>query len=246
VVGGTATSGGNIYVGLGNGGSAGGSFVMYGGSVTGGSAKNGGNIYLASGTVTLNGGTVGGEVTVGTTTYKGGKATAGHGGNIYVASGNLVIAGATVTGGNAPASDKNGGNIYLTGANSSLTMTSGAVTDGVSKRDGGNIYITGNASAAISGGSVTKGTGRRGGNIGLNGGTLHTLSQLHQGLTVLGGLDAAHAQTQHGEDMAQLGKLGAAAVVDQNNSGLIGTLHFIIPLSVCNIRSAPWPVRCRQ
>ena len=171
------TNGGNIYVysngkgfiydGLISGGSAAhggsvnaqGAIIMEGGTITGGyttgSSGEGGNVRVGgSGTFTLKGGTVENGGVLNGTTVTK------KGGNIQV-FGALVIEGGIITGGK---SVTNGGNISMWGG--TLTMTGGTVQNGVCGVNGGNIAIDNSATAAITGGIVTGGTcGGNGGGV---------------------------------------------------------------------------------
>ena len=145
-----------------------------------GSAGVGGNIY-ASGTVAkvnINGGTV---------TY--GKAYKG-GGNIYAKSGAQVTIGGVLENGNGDYSStgQSGGNIYLYGEGSKLTIT-GTVRDPLTaSATGGNIFCS-NADVVVDGGTVSGGTATsRGGNIYLT--NKRTSLTVKNGGKIIGGTAA--------------------------------------------------------
>ena len=129
----------------------GGTFNMYGGTISGGRVTgNGGNISISAGCVmNMYGGTV-----------TGGNAT-GNGGNIFN-NGTLNIFNGTISNGSA----SNGGNIVKNGAGV-VVMHNGNISGGTAtgSSGGGNIAVWGSQYVEIKGGTISGGTGKNGGSI---------------------------------------------------------------------------------
>ncbi len=179
----STTRGGNIYLAV-----SGTSATISGGTVSNGVAKtDGGNIHMCAGTaLTVSGGTIsggkavtvaskqGGNINMGNVctlnitggTIKDGRAT-GYGGNIcgtpgsiINVSGTAVISGGktgSVSSGGTDGTAGSGGNIF--GGNSAtshsvITISGGTISDGFAKQ-GGNVTFDGNGS--ISGGTISGG-----------------------------------------------------------------------------------------
>ena len=164
-----STSGGNVYLE----GQA--SFNLNGGTISGGSAaagKQGGNIaiYGVDGKpaqFVMNGGSVGGEITVNGTEYKGG--TANLGGNIRVGQyAILTVDNGTITGGTAVDNGNTkgeGGNIFIQNkSGNGVTINGGTISNGTAYY-GGN--ISANSPLTITGGTITGGTANNASNANI-------------------------------------------------------------------------------
>lgn len=149
--------GGTIYMTVGTGTSA--TLNITGGTITGGTAggtgdASGGNIYIASNTVlNISGGTIQNGV------------SEKHGGNIHLSQGAVMnMSGGTILNGRAKT---HGGNIYCKGTiNLDNGSISGGLADYMKSGDGtgGNILLSG-AVMNMSGGTVSGGSARNGGNV---------------------------------------------------------------------------------
>ena len=159
ITGGKSTHGGNIFI------STTGELNIYGGTVSDGVVEGdnryGGNIYC-KGNINM----YGGAIENGTAQDNGGNISFNAGGSLNLYNG--TISGGIVTGGvnsSGTTFTGNGGNIYITGANSRLYMYGGTVCDGQDFSDyGGNIYINIGAYAYMYGGVIENGYSQRGGN----------------------------------------------------------------------------------
>lgn len=157
-----------------------GTFNMYGGVIKDGYAaavKNeaqsteekaiyergfGGNIFVSSsGTVNLYGGTI-----------EKGKSD-GSGGNIYIdnAKSDILFSGVQILNGTSGSQELgtrgDAGNVFFNGK-ATLTIEKDTLIDGATaynNTSGGNMYIGTNATVVMTGGTVSNGTGTRGGNI---------------------------------------------------------------------------------
>lgn len=172
--------GGNIYL------ASGAVFEMYGGVVDGGFAANyGGNIYGKSATIKI---VDDGDASTAAPVVSNGEVTADNkgGGNIMADAGTLTITNAIISGGkaqyggsiycsgtmtaniNAEISGghalERGGNIYTSSIGTKVNITGGTISDGICNYNGGNIYAN-HGYINISGGVVSGGKGKGGGNI---------------------------------------------------------------------------------
>ncbi len=153
---------------------------IYGGTVVGGSTKNGGAIYINNGTLNISGGlitdgtasNVGGNIYAKNLNITGGTVVGGngkYGGN--VGASHIVITGGTVE--NGTAKDSYGGNLYIReNAAHTLSISGGLVTGGQAKY-GGNVCASKCLTMDISGGTVQGGIARNGGNVYCNSGILN-------------------------------------------------------------------------
>lgn len=149
IIGGTASSGGNIYMyNTADGGS--GVLNVTGGAILSGvAAEYGGNIGTNYSTLNVEGGSIaGGNATLGGGIFLSSKAT------LNLTGGEIVC---------GEASDR-GGNIYSGATNNAIYITGGVVADGTSVGTGGNIQL-GNGTFTMTGGILTGGTGSSGGNL---------------------------------------------------------------------------------
>ena len=144
-----------------------GTLNVYGGTISGGNATSGGNVYLDGGTLYMTGGTI-----------TGGQAV--NGGNIYTKNAATVTISqdtakgtvATVTKGHATSSSGLGGNLCVNGG-STVNLTGGKITDGISDARGGNISNGGANTYNITAGEMTGGqAGTDGANMFVNNGSV--------------------------------------------------------------------------
>jgi len=144
-----------------------GTLNVYGGTISGGNATSGGNVYLDGGTLYMTGGTI-----------TGGQAV--NGGNIYTKNAATVTISqnaekgtvATVTKGHATSSSGLGGNLCVNGG-STVNLTGGKLTDGISDARGGNISNGGANTYNITSGEMTGGqAGTDGANMFVNNGSV--------------------------------------------------------------------------
>ena len=150
-------------------------------TITGGTSKyQGGSVYTSVGTaVTISGATIdggtstaslGGSIalensTMNMTSGTIKNGTAANGGCVYLFGGaSMTLSGGTLEGGNATAG--NGGNIYATGSGTA-TLSGGTVTGGTATNWGGNCYADGGFTYVMSAGTVQTGSGKYGGNFGI-------------------------------------------------------------------------------
>lgn len=172
--------GGNIYL------ASGAVFEMCGGIVDGGFATNyGGNIYGKSATIKI---VDDGDASTAAPVVSNGEVTADNkgGGNIMADAGTLTITNAIISGGkaqyggsiycsgsmtaniNAEISGghalERGGNIYTSSIGTKVNITGGTISDGICNYNGGNIYAN-HGYITISGGVISGGKGKGGGNI---------------------------------------------------------------------------------
>ena len=180
VTAGCAQSGGNFYFYAdGKTSSFSGGLVTSGMAQTSDNNGKGGNIYISKGSVTVSEKAVvsrgiadygGGNVyAVSTLNVSGGQLLGGRtststkdGGCVYLASGGVLnLSGGELSGGYA--SDC-GGNIYMSNTSSKLNITGGTITGGYAYKYGGNVCLN-NGSLNMTGGTVSKGRGGRGGNF---------------------------------------------------------------------------------
>ena len=130
---------------------SGGTFEMYGGSITGNSAEYGGGVSMNTGTFNM----YGGDIT-------GNTATADHlgGGGVYVEYGTFNMYAGDITGNNATGK---GGGVFMNGYSSTsiFNMSGGSITGNSATTNGGGVYVY-NGTFTVSGKSVitgnTKGT----------------------------------------------------------------------------------------
>lgn len=190
---------------LGNTGTYGAVFNMYGGKLIGSNAVNGGTVYIMKNSV-FN--LYDGEVSGGT--------ASGRGGNFYIEGVNsqLNISGGTVTGGTA----LNGGNIYMN-TGSTVTVTGGYISNGTANTDkgyGGNIRVNA-GSLTISGVTVSGGNAKYGGSLAVQGTAVITDSTIQ---TATGGRGRA----------LYIDKAGSVTVKDSNilNLNTTGTTVWVL------------------
>ena len=164
------------------------------------------------------GGNLGGisNITVtGTAVIRDGYASI-FGGNWALYNNGLVtISGGTISGGRSG----RGGNIMVDGSNTTahlLTITGGTITGGIATNDGGNICVKhANKGVKISGGAITNGTAKEGGNFSLIG----TL-EFDRTATITGGKPAEVMVMDGGKFVAQYATVSAATAALKNGQYL--------------------------
>ena len=137
----------------------GGTFTMYGGSITGNSSSNGGGgVYVSGGgTFNLYGGSISGN-----------KATGreyGQGGGVYVSYGTFNMYDGSITGNKAT---DNGGGVYM--SYGTFNMYGGSITDkNYSEKFGGGVGMEG-GTFNMEGGSISINNAPHSGGVFVNGG----------------------------------------------------------------------------
>ena len=181
-IGGTAYNGGNLWIGAGT------TTDITGGTFAGGTASNsGGNIFFAGtgntgsaklenavfigGSAVVNAGNIRpgryGENTIANCYIADGKATGSgsYGGNLAANDSNVTITDSVIYGGTA----YNGGNMYTATLSNAVTLDGCRVIGGTATNNGGNIMFN-HGTNTISGGEISYGTARIGGNLYTNAG----------------------------------------------------------------------------
>ena len=143
-----------------------------GGLITGGSAERGGGIYTDGGNVTMSGGTIagntasqnGGGVCVdgGTFTMTGGEisnntATGREGGGVYVYSSGTFNMQAAADGTTPTISGNTsfwGGGVFVTGSDTTFTMSGGEISSNTATTYGGGVYVENYGTFTMSGGTI--------------------------------------------------------------------------------------------
>ena len=112
------------------------------GQITGGRKSaytGGGGIYVAgTGALTMNGGSVSGNVAEGSSVN--GSIAGGNGGGVYVAEGGTFAMSAGAVSNNRSAGS--GGGIYVE-TNGSLSMSNGSISGNTAAQSGGGVYVVG-------------------------------------------------------------------------------------------------------
>ncbi len=160
------TNGGGVLV-------KGGTFKMYGGSITKNktsSGKCGGGVYMDGGTFNLYGGEItnneaamgGGVYASGTFEMTGGSITKnkisnGCGGGVF-ALGTFTMNGGEISGNTVkaatPRESADGGGVYV-GTSGTFTMTGGAkIANNTADHNGGGVYVSGQGSFNMTGGTI--------------------------------------------------------------------------------------------
>ncbi len=130
---------------------SGGTFNMYGGSITGNKAKQGGGVSVSDSTFNMHGGSITNNVMTGS-----------QGGGVYVSNGSFYMDGGTIS--NNEAYDGNnqgcgrGGGVYLTASYSTkceFNFVNGTISENYSYGGGGGICFDNKATGTMSGGSIT-------------------------------------------------------------------------------------------
>ena len=151
----------------------GGTFNMYGGTITQNTAETGGGVYVVGGTFTMSGGTIsgntadstdggvgvysgakfimnGGEITGNTARYYSGGV------GVYT-SAKFIMSGGTI-GGNTANDKSNGGNGggVRVGNYGEFTMSGGSIADNTATESGGGVYMDGGTFTMSGGASIIK------------------------------------------------------------------------------------------
>ena len=125
----------------------GGTFKMYGGSISGNTTDgSGGGVCVSEGTFTMENGTIGGN-----TAYGRG------GGGVYVYNGTFKMKNGTISGNSTDDSkggDGNGGGVYVRGIGGSFNMSGGTINGNTAKSSGGGVFVQGANSSFTMGGSA--------------------------------------------------------------------------------------------
>ena len=170
----------------------GGTFNMYGGTITGNTASHGGGVYVdgTGSTFTMNGGTISGNEATG---------SSGTSGGVYVSNnGTFTMNGGTISGNTAGSTDggvgvyrgtgpakfeMNGGEITgntaatnggvgVYGRDSAFIMNGGTISDNTATNNGGGVYVgvSGSGSDSVKGTFTMNGSASVSGNTAKNGG----------------------------------------------------------------------------
>ena len=143
---------------------SGGTFTMYGGSITGNTANDsgsgdGGGVCVRNGEFRMIGGSITGN-------------TAPSGGGVYVGGhGTFTMSNSASITGNTTVSRGNGGGVYISG---NFTMIGGEITGNTAQDtgDGGGVFVNYGGTFNMSGsGSITRNTGFRGGGVSVDRGS---------------------------------------------------------------------------
>lgn len=219
---GEAPKGGNLS------NNSGGTLIIDGATITGGkavaaegitNAGGGGNIYVESGKAL--------EIKSGTISD---GAAVTYGGNIFVnhTDSVLTVSGGTISGGTAA----NGGSIAV--VNGSFILSDGTISDGETTTSAGNVYVDGETSQfQMSGGTISGGSSKDGGNVRLRGGN-HTLT----GGTITGGASASAGANLFTGNSAEL-TIENVTITEGNAVGMGGGLYMgsgIVNINNCLIQ----------
>ncbi|MCH5153506.1 MAG: hypothetical protein J1F68_06100 [Clostridiales bacterium] len=144
-----------IQIKTSNSSSAGGTFIMNGGTISGNKVKQfGGAVYMEVGKFTMNNGTISGNSV---TVSFGDGYTQGGGGGVYVGSGSFTMNGGTISNNTVKNGNGNGGGVF-----GSLTMKGGTISgNDAGNGCGGGVY----GRVEMSGGTITENTAGSGGGI---------------------------------------------------------------------------------
>ena len=115
-------------------------FNMYGGTISGNKATKGGGVYVSAGaTFTMNGNA---SVTGNNATGSTGKDNMGTGGGVYVSDGTFTMNGGTISGNTADLTD-GGVGVYTTTASTTatFTMNGGEITRNKASSQGGGVGV---------------------------------------------------------------------------------------------------------
>ena len=162
------------------------------------SNTNGGGVYVnTSGTLTMNGGEISGNICTGATNRGGGvyvnegatftmsggdisdneaNGSSGNGGGVYVFNGTFALSGTAKIIGNK--ATNNGGGVYVSSNSGTFTMSDTATISNNKATSGGGVYLTGSGtSVTMSGGEIFGNTATSyGGGVGLGSGTFRIVT----------------------------------------------------------------------
>ena len=156
----------------------GGTFTMYGGTISGNTNNNpssnptfsGGGIYVKNGgTFTMSGGTISGN-TADSGFFRPSSSYYywSYGGGVNVVSGTFIMSGGTISGNTASSSfpssnnDSHGGGVYV-GGSGTFTMSGGTITNNTassssSSSRGGGVFVYSSGTFTMSGGKISGNT----------------------------------------------------------------------------------------
>ena len=166
-----------VYVG-------GGTFDMYGGSITGNTSPNGGGVFMGgSGTFNLYGGSISNN-------------TSKIGGGVFVNGGTFNLYGGSISGNNVSGSGYGqGGGAYVN--RGTFNLYGGSISGNRATENGGGVFVTNVGEFNMSGGSITDknysekyggGVGMEGGKFNMTGGSIsNNKAPLNGGVYVYGG-----------------------------------------------------------
>ena len=137
-------------------------FNMYGGTISGNSATNGGGVYVESGKFTMNGNA---SVT-GNNATTGNKKNPGNGGGVYVNSGTFTMNDNASITNNTTDGAEGGVGVYRGTSTATFTMNGGTISGNNAISRGGGVGVYGTDSAFImNGGTITGNTATNGGGV---------------------------------------------------------------------------------
>ena len=168
VEGGSAVTGGNIYI------SAKADFNMFGGIVRNGYATQfGGNVYAANGNVNIYGGSIyGGKTENSSSSYGRGGNVAIYGSSTTSPEFNMyggLLGSETVTGEAAGYATAGGANLYVYYGTANILGDNAVISGGEGVSYGGNIMVSTSAHVILTRGTIKNGTSKLGGNVYLAG-----------------------------------------------------------------------------
>ena len=123
-------------------------FNMYGGTISGNNATNGGGVYVSGGTFTMNG-------NASVTSNRATDQNNGIGGGVYVVDGTFTMNGGTISGNEADLTD-GGVGVYNTATSTTATfnMNGGEITRNKASSSGGVGVYGSNATFNMKGGTI--------------------------------------------------------------------------------------------
>ena len=152
----------------------GGTFKMYGGSITGNKVTDnnsyGGGVYVSSGTFDMEGGTIGGTGGAANTAVNGGGVCVSNRGQ-FTMSGSASITGNTATNDGGGVAVMNGGQFDMSG---SAVISGNKANNATTNGRGGGVYVYGEETIGSTvykgtfnmyGGSITGNTAKKGGGV---------------------------------------------------------------------------------
>ncbi len=170
-------------------------------NIYGNSATNGGGIYIASGTLNMNGGTIG-TLAISDTAEIGGNS-ADFGAGVYVNSGTMEMSGGTISKNTATNS---GGGIY---SSVNLTISGGTISNNTANSGGGIYFNYSSGTLAISDtAEINENSADSGAGIFINSGTLN----------MNGGTISNNTATKNGGGINSIGNLTISGGTISNNT----------------------------
>ena len=164
---------------------SGGTFNMYGGTITGNTTtKGGGGVYVSGGTFTMNG-------NASVTSNRATDRDNGTGGGVYVVDGTFTMNdNASITGNTATSTD-GGVGVYTTSTTATFTMNGGTISGNTATNGGGvGVYGTGSAFATNGSAFIMNGGAISGNTATNNGGGVYVSKsgtfEMHNSASVTG------------------------------------------------------------